>query len=55
MIILAGITLLFTEPPDARQPNVRWRLYVFKGGEVLNGRLESALQAILALLEVIVV
>ncbi|XP_057249882.1 FHA domain-containing protein DDL isoform X2 [Beta vulgaris subsp. vulgaris] len=31
-----GITLLFTEPPDARQPNVRWRLYVFKGGEVLN-------------------
>uniref|UniRef100_A0A803L9A2 FHA domain-containing protein n=1 Tax=Chenopodium quinoa TaxID=63459 RepID=A0A803L9A2_CHEQI len=31
-----GITLLFTEPPDARKPNVRWRLYVFKGGEVLN-------------------
>ncbi|KNA20967.1 hypothetical protein SOVF_047580 [Spinacia oleracea] len=31
-----GITLLFTEPPDAQKPNVRWRLYVFKGGEVLN-------------------
>ncbi|KAG9441353.1 hypothetical protein H6P81_017207 [Aristolochia fimbriata] len=31
-----GVTLLFSEPPDARKPNVRWRLYVFKGGEVLN-------------------
>lgn len=31
-----GITLLFTEPPDARKPDIRWRLYVFKGGEVLN-------------------
>ncbi|KAK1260908.1 FHA domain-containing protein DDL [Acorus gramineus] len=31
-----GVTLLFTEPPDARKPDVRWRLYVFKGGEVLN-------------------
>ncbi|CAA7394442.1 unnamed protein product [Spirodela intermedia] len=31
-----GITLLFTEPSDARKPDVRWRLYVFKGGEVLN-------------------
>ncbi|CAN0865064.1 FHA domain-containing protein DDL, partial [Linum grandiflorum] len=31
-----GITLLFNEPPEARKPNIRWRLYVFKGGEVLN-------------------
>ncbi|KAI5641690.1 hypothetical protein M9H77_00095 [Catharanthus roseus] len=31
-----GVTLLFTEPPDARKPDIRWRLYVFKGGEVLN-------------------
>ncbi|XP_020105807.1 FHA domain-containing protein DDL-like isoform X4 [Ananas comosus] len=31
-----GITLLFTEPPEARKPEIRWRLYVFKGGEVLN-------------------
>ncbi|CAI9784186.1 unnamed protein product [Fraxinus pennsylvanica] len=31
-----GITLLFTEPPDARKSDTRWRLYVFKGGEVLN-------------------
>ncbi|OVA16672.1 Forkhead-associated (FHA) domain [Macleaya cordata] len=31
-----GVTLLFTEPSDARKPDARWRLYVFKGGEVLN-------------------
>ncbi|KAF4376281.1 hypothetical protein G4B88_008413 [Cannabis sativa] len=33
-----GITLLFNEPPDARKPDVRWRLYVFKNGEALNGK-----------------
>ncbi|KAL6544440.1 hypothetical protein OROMI_023302 [Orobanche minor] len=31
-----GVTLLFNEPPEARLPDTRWRLYVFKGGEVLN-------------------
>ncbi|KAF3453503.1 hypothetical protein FNV43_RR03943 [Rhamnella rubrinervis] len=31
-----GVTLLFNEPPDARIPKIRWRLYVFKAGEVLN-------------------
>ncbi|XP_020674612.1 FHA domain-containing protein DDL isoform X1 [Dendrobium catenatum] len=31
-----GITLLFNEPPDACKPDIRWRLYVFKAGEVLN-------------------
>ncbi|XP_047330358.1 FHA domain-containing protein DDL [Impatiens glandulifera] len=31
-----GVTLLFNEPPDARKPDIRWRLYVFKGGEALN-------------------
>lgn len=31
-----GITILFTEPSDARKPDVRWRLYVFKAGESLN-------------------
>ncbi|XP_065862323.1 FHA domain-containing protein DDL isoform X2 [Euphorbia lathyris] len=31
-----GVTLLFTEPPEARKPDVRWRLYVFKAGDVLN-------------------
>ncbi|CAH8261203.1 unnamed protein product [Arabidopsis lyrata] len=31
-----GITLLFNEPPEARKPSERWRLYVFKDGEPLN-------------------
>ncbi|CAA7024265.1 unnamed protein product [Microthlaspi erraticum] len=31
-----GITLLFNEPREARKPNQRWRLYVFKDGEPLN-------------------
>ncbi|EEF39433.1 nuclear inhibitor of protein phosphatase-1, putative [Ricinus communis] len=31
-----GVTLLFNEPPEASKPNIRWRLYVFKAGEVLN-------------------
>ncbi|OMO80612.1 hypothetical protein CCACVL1_12866 [Corchorus capsularis] len=31
-----GVTLLFNEPPDARKPDIRWRLYVFKAGDVLN-------------------
>ncbi|KAJ4796747.1 SMAD/FHA domain-containing protein [Rhynchospora pubera] len=31
-----GVALIFTEPPEARKPDIRWRLYVFKGGDVLN-------------------
>ncbi|BFI40359.1 smad nuclear-interacting protein 1 [Marchantia polymorpha subsp. ruderalis] len=31
-----GVTLQFTEPPEARKPSTRWRLYVFKDGEPLN-------------------
>ncbi|VVA98988.1 unnamed protein product [Arabis nemorensis] len=31
-----GITLLFSEPPEARKPSQRWRLYIFKDGEPLN-------------------
>lgn len=31
-----GVTLQFTEPPEARKPTVRWRLYIFKDGEPLN-------------------
>lgn len=31
-----GVTLQFTEPPEARKPSIRWRLYVFKDGEALN-------------------
>ncbi|WOK98874.1 hypothetical protein Cni_G07586 [Canna indica] len=36
-----GVALLFNEPPDARKPDIRWRLYVFKGGEVLNGNADT--------------
>ncbi|KAJ7299809.1 hypothetical protein O6H91_04G022600 [Diphasiastrum complanatum] len=31
-----GVALQFTEPPEARKPTIRWRLYVFKEGEPLN-------------------
>ena len=27
-----GVELLHTEPPEARRPDLRWRLYVFKNG-----------------------
>ena len=29
-----GVTLVYTEPPEARKPVVRWRMYVFKSGEL---------------------
>lgn len=35
-----GITLKFSEPPEARVPNTRWRLYVFRkkeGGTITDG------------------
>jgi hypothetical protein len=35
---LLGITFLFIKPPYAKKPDIRWRLYVFKGGEALNGK-----------------
>eukprot|EP00571_Detonula_confervacea_P011788 CAMPEP_0172300346 /NCGR_PEP_ID=MMETSP1058-20130122/2447_1 /TAXON_ID=83371 /ORGANISM="Detonula confervacea, Strain CCMP 353" /LENGTH=305 /DNA_ID=CAMNT_0013010091 /DNA_START=53 /DNA_END=970 /DNA_ORIENTATION=- len=28
--VLSGVTLKFSEPPEARIPNTRWRLYVFR-------------------------
>ncbi len=28
--VINGVTLKFSEPPEARIPNTRWRLYVFK-------------------------
>ncbi|GAQ84061.1 SMAD/FHA domain-containing protein [Klebsormidium nitens] len=31
-----GIALVFNEPPEARKPTRRWRLYVFKGDEPLK-------------------
>ncbi|CAL4907581.1 unnamed protein product [Urochloa decumbens] len=33
---VAGVNLLYNEPPEARKSEIRWRLYVFKGGEPLN-------------------
>ncbi|RLM98120.1 hypothetical protein C2845_PM06G24910 [Panicum miliaceum] len=33
---VAGVNLLYSEPPEARKSENRWRLYVFKGGEPLN-------------------
>ncbi|XP_051180231.1 uncharacterized protein [Lolium perenne] len=33
---VGGITLLYSEPSEARKSDIRWRLYVFKGGEALN-------------------
>lgn len=33
---LNGVVLKFTEPPEARVPTKRWRLYVFKNGETLE-------------------
>jgi len=32
-----GVVLLHNEPPEARIPDTRWRLYVFKGGELQGG------------------
>ena len=31
-----GVVLKFSEPPEARLPTIRWRLYVFKGTEPLE-------------------
>uniref|UniRef100_A0A0D9WJB5 FHA domain-containing protein n=2 Tax=Leersia perrieri TaxID=77586 RepID=A0A0D9WJB5_9ORYZ len=33
---VAGVNLLHSEPPEARKSDIRWRFYVFKGGEPLN-------------------
>ncbi|WZZ42988.1 hypothetical protein YC2023_039247 [Brassica napus] len=34
------IAILFNEPPEARKPNKRWRLYVFKDSEPLDEPLQ---------------
>eukprot|EP01049_Picozoa_sp_SAG25_P006308 SAG25_NODE_469_length_7669_cov_4.786262_5_plen_256_part_00 len=31
-----GVVLKFSEPPEARIPTTRWRLYIFKGNEPLE-------------------
>ena len=34
--VYKGVVLKFREPPEARAPNTQWRLYVFKGKELLQ-------------------
>ena len=34
--VYKGVVLKFKEPPEARAPNTQWRLYVFKGKELLQ-------------------
>mmetsp|Transcript_34667 Transcript_34667/g.65259 ORF Transcript_34667/g.65259 Transcript_34667/m.65259 type:complete len:315 (+) Transcript_34667:31-975(+) len=34
-----GVALLHHEPPEARKPTVKWRLYVFKNGEAQDSAL----------------
>lgn len=31
-----GVVIKYSEPAEARQPTTRWRLYQFKGEEVLR-------------------
>lgn len=47
-VSFAGVTLIFNYPREARKPDLRFKLYVFKAGEVLNGNLLDILM-ILAL------
>lgn len=30
-----GVTVVYNEPPEARKPKLRWRLYPFKGDEAM--------------------
>jgi len=32
-----GIVLKYSEPPEARKPTQKWRIYVFKGSQQLGG------------------
>merc|ERR1711972_1262330 len=32
---VAGVVVKYSEPPEARKPKTKWRLYVFKGNEEL--------------------
>lgn len=31
-----GTVMKYTEPPEARKPTEHWRLYVFKGGQLIE-------------------
>ena len=34
--VCSGVVLLHNEPPEARPPSVKWRLYVFKDGKAFG-------------------
>jgi smad nuclear-interacting protein 1 len=34
--VYKGVLLKFREPPEARAPNTKWRLYVYKAGELVE-------------------
>ena len=34
--VVNGVVLKWSEPPEARKPSTKWRLYVFKGEELLD-------------------
>jgi len=34
--VFNGVVVKYSEPPEARKPKRRWRLYVFKGEETLS-------------------
>lgn len=36
-----GVVLVYSEPPEASNPTLRWRLYTFKGGKALLSALVS--------------
>ena len=36
VIFLQGVVIKYNEPEEARIPKIRWRLYPFKGDEVLR-------------------
>ena len=38
-----GVVIKYNEPPEARKPKKRWRLYPFKGTEALKVRLNYSL------------
>ncbi|KAF5181966.1 Fha domain-containing protein ddl [Thalictrum thalictroides] len=33
-----GVTVIYSEPIEARIPNLKWRLYVFKDGEMTRAK-----------------
>ena len=36
LYFLQGVTIKYNEPPEARKPKTKWRLYPFKGEKALR-------------------